>query len=148
MASKLKTEAQAKGDTILKESLPDEYAFLDEKMRPFFKEMTESVIDHAFGQIWSRTILTKRMRSITTVVSLASIGGCEMALRTHLKGALRHGCTVEELKEIFLHLHIYVGYPRAVAATNVLREIVVEMGGGKDLRDFESDPLAFTGDRD
>ena len=143
METKLKTEARAKGDSILKKSLPSEHDFLMNEMRPFCKEMTDTVIDHAYGTIWARDELSKRLRSIVTIVSLAAIGGCEEALRGHIQAALTNRCTVEELRESLLHMHLYVGLPRAISAMNVLREVVVEMGGGKDLKDFESDPLTF-----
>lgn len=143
MANTLKTEAQAKGDTILKEGLPGEYKFLDETMRPFCPEMTKAVVEHAYGTIWARGELSRRMRSITTLVCLATLGGCDSQIKSHLGAALRHGCTVEELREIFLHMHIYVGVPRAINALNMLRDVVTQMGGDRDLKDFDQDPLAF-----
>lgn len=143
MSKDFKTEARAKGDTILKKALPEEHKFLMDKMRPFCKEMSDAVIDHAYGTIWARDELSKRMRSIITVTSLAAIGGCERFLRSHIEAALRNRCTVEELRETFLHIHLYVGLPRAQIAMNILREVVVDMGGGKELKDFESDPLMF-----
>lgn len=143
MSKDLKTQAQAKGDTILKSGLPGEYKFLDEVMRPFCPEMSQTVIEHAYGNIWARSELSRRMRSITTLVTLAAIGGCESQIKPHLGAALRHGCTVEELREIFLHMHLYVGIPRAMSAMNLLREIVAQIGGDRNLEDFDQDPLAF-----
>lgn len=141
--TQLKTEARAKGDTILKKSFPKEHDYLVNDLAPFCQEMSDAIIDHAYGKIWARDELSKRMRSLVTVVSLAAVGGNDNVLRIHIKAAFSHRCTLEELRESFLHMHLYVGFPKAVAALTVLREVVTEMAGGKDIKDFESDPSAF-----
>ncbi|UNM05799.1 MAG: hypothetical protein H6925_04665 [Holosporaceae bacterium] len=86
--TQLKTEARAKGDTILKKSFPKEHDYLVNDLAPFCQEMSDAIIDHAYGKIWARDELSKRMRSLVTVVSLAAVGAmtmyCASTLRQHL----------------------------------------------------------------
>ena len=49
-------------------------------------------------------------------------------LRTHIEGALNHGCSVEELREILLHTAVYAGRPAAVEGFKVADEILRDKG--------------------
>lgn len=82
-------------------------------------ELTDEVL---FGDIWERTQLTKRERSIVTVSALIALYRIEQ-LPFHLNRALENGVTKEELIEIITHLAFYSGWPTAASAIKLLNAI-------------------------
>jgi 4-carboxymuconolactone decarboxylase len=75
-----------------------------------------------FGDVWERTELSKRDRSLITVAALITNGSTEQ-LRGHLARAKDNGLSEAELKEVFIHLTFYAGWPRAMSAVTVAKEI-------------------------
>ena len=57
---------------------------------------------------------------------LTALGGCEPQLRIHIGAALNVGLTREEIIEAILHASVYAGFPRALNATFVAREVFAE----------------------
>jgi alkylhydroperoxidase/carboxymuconolactone decarboxylase family protein YurZ len=80
----------------------------------------------AAGVAWTDEELTLRERSLVVIAVLAAQGGVEARLRSHVRWALDHGATADELDALAALLAVYVGYPRASAATEVIREVVAE----------------------
>jgi 3-oxoadipate enol-lactonase/4-carboxymuconolactone decarboxylase len=80
---------------------------------------------YAWGEIWSRPGLDRRLRSTITITALVA-GGHENELAMHLRAALRNGLTPEELKEILLQCAIYCGVPAANSAFAILRRVLDE----------------------
>lgn len=75
-----------------------------------------------FDQVWDRAELSKRDRSLVTVVALVTMGASEQ-LTFHLDFARRNGGTEQELIEAITHLAFYTGWPRAMAAINVAKQV-------------------------
>lgn len=84
-----------------------------------FAELTETVL---FGDIWKRTQLTPRERSLATVSALVAMYRLEQ-LPFHLKCALDNGLDIDELDELLTHLAFYSGWPTAASALRVLNEL-------------------------
>lgn len=80
---------------------------------------------YAWGGVWSREQLDRRSRSVATLSALVALGN-EHELPMHIRAARRHGLSVEEIGEVFLHAGVYVGLPRANRAFSILRQIVAE----------------------
>ena len=68
----------------------------------------EMAFDFAFGELWPREALSRRDRSLATVAILA-FSHCPAELRIHLRVALNHGCTRDELLEVMVQLTGYAG---------------------------------------
>ncbi len=66
----------------------------------------------AWGMVWSRPGLPRRIRSMLNIAMLVALGKAE-ELELHLDGAIRNGVTKKEIGEILLHSAIYCGYPAA-----------------------------------
>ncbi|MCP5150765.1 MAG: carboxymuconolactone decarboxylase family protein [Ectothiorhodospiraceae bacterium] len=79
--------------------------------------------DVLFGDIWERTDLSKRDRSLVTVAVLASHYRTE-ELRGHMQRALDNGVTREEIKGLITHIAFYSGWPTAVNAGRVAIEVL------------------------
>jgi len=92
----------------------------DDFSAPLQKLVTEA----AWGMVWGRAGLGLRERSVATVAMLAALGKSE-ELRTHLRGALNNGLSVEELKEVLLQVCIYAGFPAGIEAFRVAKSILL-----------------------
>jgi 4-carboxymuconolactone decarboxylase len=84
-----------------------------------FAKLTESVL---FGDMWNRTQLTPRERSLATVAALVAMYRLEQ-LPFHLKRALDNGLSDDELTEVITHLAFYSGWPTAASALKLLSEL-------------------------
>jgi 4-carboxymuconolactone decarboxylase len=86
---------------------------------PKLAELTDNVL---FGDIWARTELAPRERSIATVATLIALNRTEQ-LPFHLRRARDNGLTNAELAELITHLAFYGGWPVAFSALGVLRDL-------------------------
>ncbi|MEV4118749.1 carboxymuconolactone decarboxylase family protein [Micromonospora sp. NPDC049645] len=95
-------------------------------VRKMFGDFAPTLVDYTddvvFGQVWERAELAKRDRSLITVAALVSIGNTEQ-LAFHLGFAKRNGLTEAELIEAITHLAFYAGWPRAVSAMTVAKQV-------------------------
>jgi 4-carboxymuconolactone decarboxylase len=89
---------------------------------PKLVELTEDVL---FGDIWERPGLSKRDRSLVTVSALMALNRTEQ-LRFHIERALENGLTQDELIETITHLAFYCGWPNAMNAMLIAKEIVTK----------------------
>ena len=89
---------------------------------PKLSELTQQVL---FGDIWERAGLSKRDRSLITVAALVALNRTEQ-LRFHLTRALENGVTKEEVVEAITHLAFYSGWPTAMSAIQLAKELYQE----------------------
>ena len=78
--------------------------------------------DVLFGQVWPRVDLSPKERSLVTVAALTTLGNTEQ-LVFHLGLAKENGNTEEELIEALTHLAFYAGWPKAMAAMGVAKQV-------------------------
>jgi 4-carboxymuconolactone decarboxylase len=86
---------------------------------PKLVDLTDRVL---FGDIWERKELSKRDRSLITVAALIALNRPEQ-LRFHLNKALDNGLKKEELIEVITHLAFYSGWPNAMSAISIAKEL-------------------------
>jgi 4-carboxymuconolactone decarboxylase len=86
---------------------------------PALAEFTDDVL---FGQVWTRQELTPKERSLVTVASLVTSGSTEQ-LGSHLRRARGNGASEQELIEVITHLAFYAGWPKAVSAALVAKQV-------------------------
>ena len=86
---------------------------------PKLAEITDDVL---FGDVWERAQLAKQDRSLITVAALIANGNTEQ-LTGHLNRAKENGLSETELAEVIIHLAFYAGWPRAMSAVKVAREV-------------------------
>jgi 4-carboxymuconolactone decarboxylase len=96
---------------------PSQSAIRD--LDPKLAELTDNVL---YGDVWERPELSKRDRSLVTVAALITLNRPEQ-LRSHLIRARENGVTQEELIETITHLAFYCGWPNAVNAIKVAKEV-------------------------
>jgi len=86
---------------------------------PKLADFTDRVL---FGEVWEGTQLSKRDRSLATVSALVAMNRPDQ-LRFHLTYAVQNGVKKEELIEAITHLAFYTGWPNAVSAVLVAKEV-------------------------
>jgi 4-carboxymuconolactone decarboxylase len=93
----------------------------------FGEPFQELITRYAWGAVWSRPGIDRRMRSAITLAALVSVRA-ENELGMHLRAALRNGLTAEEIREVLLHTAVYAGVPAANSAFAVAREVLADEG--------------------
>jgi 4-carboxymuconolactone decarboxylase len=88
---------------------------------PGTADFQDFITRYAWGEVWARPGLDRRMRSVATVAVLTALDRPD-ELRMHLRAALRNGLTKEEVAEVLLHTAIYAGVPAANRAFALTRE--------------------------
>ncbi len=87
---------------------------------PGLVDYTDNVL---FGDVWTRPGLSPRDRSLATVAALIGGGNIEQ-LTFHLPYAVRNGVTEAELVEVITHLAFYAGWPKAMSALGVAKQVL------------------------
>lgn len=98
---------------------------------PKLAELTDKVL---FGDVWERKQFSKRDRSLVTVAALIALNRPEQ-LRSHIALALQNGVTREELVETITQLAFYTGWPSAVSAVPIAREVFSAADASADTAD-------------
>ena len=119
-------EAHERGMKVRREVLGDDHVDRAiEHTSDFTAAFQDLITRYAWGEIWTRPGLDRRMRSAITMTALIAVGRFD-ELGMHVRAALRNGLTVEEIKEVLLQSAIYCGVPAAnsafAEAARVLRE--------------------------
>lgn len=99
--------------------LPSRAQQLMGDIAPKMAELTDNVL---FGDIWERPGLAKRDRSLVTVSALIAMNRPDQ-LRSHLALARQNGLTEVEIVEAITQLAFYTGWPNAVSAVAVARDV-------------------------
>ncbi len=103
-------------------SEPQQASVAQQLVGDFAPKLAELTDDVLFGDVWAREELSPRDRSLVTVAALIAGGNTEQ-LPGHLNRAKANGLSEAELAEVIIHLAFYAGWPRAMSAIRVAREV-------------------------
>ena len=92
----------------------------------FGAPLQKLINQYAYGEIWGREALPRKMRSLLTLGMMCAANRPH-ELRIHLRGAITNGCTREEIREVLLQVAIYCGIPAALDAHNLALEVFAEI---------------------
>lgn len=119
------TDTRTQGLAALKEMLPglipDNATALSDG--GFADELGDMSLDHVFGALWTRPGLDRRSRSLVTLGALIALRASD-ELKLHFQIALHNGLSLEEIEEVIYQMTGYAGYPAAVNARRVAREVL------------------------
>jgi 4-carboxymuconolactone decarboxylase len=93
----------------------------------FGKPLQHIINSYAYGDVWSRTALPPATKSLAMIAMMAAAGH-NNELRVHLKGAVKNGCTPEQIQEVLLLLTLYCGIPASNEAHRIATEVLREEG--------------------
>jgi 4-carboxymuconolactone decarboxylase len=88
----------------------------------FSPKLAQLTDDALYGDVWERPQLAKRDRSLVTVAALIALNRPDQ-LRSHFARAHDNGVTQEELIETITQMAFYAGWPNAVTAIAVAKEV-------------------------
>lgn len=94
-----------------------------ESLNDIAPDMGKYIVEFAFGDIYNRKGLSLTMRQAATIAALSALGGCEKQLQVHINAALNVGLEQEEIIEIIIHCVPYIGFPKALNALSVAKEV-------------------------
>jgi 4-carboxymuconolactone decarboxylase len=96
-------------------------------MGEFGKPLQHIINAYSYGDVWSRTALSPAIKSLVMVGMMAA-SGHPNELRVHLNGAVKNGCTPEQIQEVLLLLTLYCGIPASNEAHRIAAEVLRERG--------------------
>ena len=102
--------------------------YVDESMRTadeFTRPLQELVTEYCWGAVWTRPGLPRKTRSLLNLAMLTALNRPH-ELRLHVRGALRNGCSRDEIMETLLQAAIYCGVPAAIDSFRIAREVLAE----------------------
>jgi 4-carboxymuconolactone decarboxylase len=104
-----------------------QFGIAPEEVERFFydnygEEFAESSFRASGGATWKENNLSLRERSLIVLSALTALGGVDDRLRGHIKWALTHELTEEDLESTFVLLANYVGFARASIAMDILKK--------------------------
>jgi 4-carboxymuconolactone decarboxylase len=93
----------------------------------FNMDFQEIVTEQCWGTVWGRNVLSDKQRSLNNLCILASLNRAT-EFKIHFRGALRNGCTLEELSDTLIQIAVYAGVPAGVEAFRLGREVLEAEG--------------------
>ncbi|QJP13125.1 cupin domain-containing protein [Starkeya sp. ORNL1] len=98
------------------------------EVAPALGAYTDEVL---FGDVWKRTELAPRDRSMVTIAALIA-GGHTAQMTGHFNRALDNGVKPGEIAGTITHLAFYAGWPRAMSAVGVAKDVFTQRGIGAE----------------
>jgi 4-carboxymuconolactone decarboxylase len=94
----------------------------------FGAPLQKLINQYAYGEVWGREAIPRKMRSLLALAMTCALNRPN-ELRIHLRGAIKNGCTRDEIREVLLQVAIYCGIPASLEAHNMAAEIFAEESG-------------------
>ena len=86
-------------------------------------EFQELVSEYCWGKVWGRSALSDQQRSLNNLSMMAALNRPH-EFKVHMRGALRNGCGLDEIRDTLLQVAIYCGIPAGVEAFRLAREVL------------------------
>jgi 4-carboxymuconolactone decarboxylase len=116
------------GMQVRREVLGDEHVDrVIAETSPFTAPFQEYLTRAAWGDVWSRPGLDRRTRSCITLAMLTALR-CEHEIPMHVRAAVRHGLSPDEIGEVLLQAAVYAGIPAANAAFAIAQQTLADDG--------------------
>jgi 4-carboxymuconolactone decarboxylase len=113
----------AKGIKVRRTVLGDAHVDRAEADKSSFTAPFQDLITrYAWGEIWSRSELPRKTRSMITIAMLVALNRSD-ELRMHLRAAANNGVSRKEIQEVLLQTAVYCGVPAANAAFHIAEEV-------------------------
>jgi 4-carboxymuconolactone decarboxylase len=96
---------------------------LFENLESLDPKLNEFIQTHIYDDVWEFPPLSLREKSMITIAALLAVGNAER-LGNHIIGFLNCGGNPEDLRAVFRHLAFYCGFPAALSALKVLKDIL------------------------
>jgi len=121
-------ERQERGAAALAAITGGTGAAVVESLKDLAPDFAQWIIEFSYGDVMSRPGLDLRSRQFATVAALTAMGTVAPQLKVHIAGALNVGCQPAEIVEVILQMAVFAGFPAAINALNLAREVFRERG--------------------
>jgi len=121
-------ELYKKGMAMRRQVLGD--AYVDKAISnvdDFNRDFQRIVTEYCWGEVWTRQVLTNKQRSLNNLCIIATLNRAA-EFEIHVRGALRNGCTPEEIRDTLIQVAVYAGIPAGVEAFRIARKVLMEEG--------------------
>ncbi|PXY22355.1 carboxymuconolactone decarboxylase family protein [Prauserella muralis] len=126
--------SQVDNETRLAEGLRMRKAVLGEehversmaKVSEFGRPVQELVTEYCWGAVWTRDGLERRTRSLLNLAMLTALNRMH-EFGVHVRGAVRNGCSRQEIQEALLQTAVYCGVPAALESFRVAERVLGEL---------------------
>jgi 4-carboxymuconolactone decarboxylase len=108
-------------------------AYVDKAMSEaddFNRDFQRLVTEYCWGEVWTRSVLTNKQRSLNNLCMIAALNRAH-EFELHVRGAIRNGCTPEEIRDCLFQVAIYAGIPAGVEAFRIAGKVLREEGAIK-----------------
>jgi 4-carboxymuconolactone decarboxylase len=116
-------DRRTRGLRALAEITGDSGEGVVESLRDIAPDFADWIVDFSYGDVMARPGLDRRSRQFATIAALTALGNAQPQLKVHIAGALNVGCKPQEIVEVILQMAVYAGFPAAINALNVAREV-------------------------
>ena len=117
-------DRRTRGLRTLAEITGDSGAKVVDSLRDIAPDLADWIIEFSYGDVMARPGLDLRSRQFATIAALTALGNAQPQLKVHVAGALKVGCTPQEIVEVILQMAVFAGFPAAINALNVAREVI------------------------
>src|SRR5207248_6793156 len=121
-------ELYKKGMAMRRQVLGD--AYVDKatsNVDDFNRDFQRLVTEYCWGEVWIRQVLTNKQRSLNNLCIIATLNRAA-EFEIHVRGALRNGCTPDEIRDTLIQVAVYAGIPAGVEAFRIARKVLIEAG--------------------
>jgi len=115
----LKVRKEVLGEAHVERSLGNANAFT--------MPLQEFITEVAWGRAWSKSALSRKQMSLNNLCMLAALNRAT-EFEVHFRGALRSGCTLDELRDTLLQVAAYCGAPAGVEAFRIANKVLTDEG--------------------
>jgi len=115
------------GMAVRRKVLGDAHVDRAEAAKTAFDEPFQTLItEGAWGTVWASDEISLRERSMLTLALLAAMGNFD-EIPMHIRATARTGATEQDIQQVFQHVAIYAGVPRANQALKLAKQTFAEM---------------------
>jgi 4-carboxymuconolactone decarboxylase len=120
-------ERRTRGMAVRREVLGNAHVDRAEARKtPFTSEFQDFITRYAWGEIWTRPGLDRKIRSCMTLSMMIALNRPD-EFRLHVRAAFNNGLGREEIKEVILQAAVYCGVPAANTAFHLAEEVFREL---------------------
>jgi 4-carboxymuconolactone decarboxylase len=117
-------DRRTRGMRLLREITGEPGEAVIRELREVAPDLADWIIDFSYGDVMARPGLDRRSRELVTIAALTALGNAQPQLKVHIQGALNVGCKPKEIVEVILQMAVFAGFPAAINALNVAREVL------------------------
>jgi 4-carboxymuconolactone decarboxylase len=119
-------DRRTRGQRALQDITGTTGADVVDSLRDIAPDLADWIVDFSYGDVMTRPGLDRRSRQLATIAALTALGNAAPQLKLHITGALNVGCKPQEVVEVILQMAVFAGFPAAINALSIAREVFSE----------------------